>query len=210
MKMIILLSLLIGSFSLAQDISIGFNYSGLLSSKNYESIDIYTIETDAEIISNTLNAGITISLFKGEILNSKTINPTPYKYIYEDTFKFGFSSKYYFYNYRNNYFGINTYFGLEFGSYLNSDFRSVRSQMISCEEDIRYEKTKDFYAILSLGSILFPEESINIILALQYQFRSLLLKYEIPACEPPYISSNFEETVNLNALLFNVGFRINI
>ena len=76
MKESIVFLILIFGNVFSQDFSIGFNYSNLLTSKNYESVSIYSLEGEYEFLENTLSAGFAASYIDASINNNFIKNPS--------------------------------------------------------------------------------------------------------------------------------------
>ncbi|MCB9248174.1 MAG: hypothetical protein H6613_06340 [Ignavibacteriales bacterium] len=103
----------------SQDFSIGFIYSNLLTSKNYESVSIYSLEGEYEFLENTLSAGFAASYIDARINNNFIKNP-PQDNPIENTFKLGLQGKYFPYFYKNDSFTIKPYIGIELGLYTST------------------------------------------------------------------------------------------
>lgn len=207
---IIIIILCLSSNIFAQKFSADLNYSGLIAGKNYESSSIYTLEGNYEIINNTLSLGISGSIIDARIKNTFITNPTPDNPI-ESALKLGVQCKYYPFVISFSNFKISTFAGIEIGKFLANDVKPFPNMPTSCEETYRFDLPNDFYSNFSLGMILFPKKVFSFRFGLQYQIQNSKIKYEKPICnfDKPTVYKKYEETVNLNMLLWNIVFEVN-
>ncbi len=196
----------------AQNFSVGFDYSGLINGKNYESASLYTLEGEYEFIPNTLSAGFSASLSDTRINKFFIKNPPP-ENAYENSLKLCIQAKHFLFLLKNDSFTFKPYIGIELGYNLQG-IRTYLNMPSSCTEDYFFGRNKSFYTNFNLGGIIFPEKPFSFVFGLKYQINNPTIKYEKPNCsddgqnciEAP---TEYTKKVNLDMFLWNVGFRIN-
>ena len=200
----------------AQNVSVGFDYSGQITSNNYESVSIYTIGGDFEFEESNLSVGVDFSAFIGEI-NFKTLaHPSSsLKTFTESVPLIRINVKYYpslFEDYLNE--DIKPYFVVAVGKALIAkSFTTNNNHTFYCGDHYSFSNKQYYYTNIGLGSIFAPTQLVSFLFELQYQFNKPTITYEKPNCSGNFIPdsySNFTEKVNLNMLFWTFGFRINL
>lgn len=211
-KSFLFLMLMFGLLN-AQELSVGFNYSGLISAANYESISLYTLETDIEFIKNKLSVGLAASVSDSRITKTFIKNPPP-DHPFEYSFKLGILTKYYPIFYQNGSFTLKPYIGVELGLYSTNHVETYLNMPSGCSELYSFDSRNDFYTNFSLGAIIFPEQALSFVFGIRYQINNPTLKYEKPNCDE-YDSpttepaTKYTEEVNLTLFVWSAGFKIN-
>lgn len=214
LKFVFIFLFLISNKLFSQDFSLGFNYSGLLTGNNYESVSFYNLEGEYEFIPNTLSAGLSATISDTRI-NKSFIKNSPHKDVYEGSFKLGVQAKYFPYLINIDSFVIKPFIGIELGVYNEFGMDLNLNMTINCEDEFFFGiKKGPFYTNLSLGGIIYPEQTLNIIFGLKYQFNYPSITYLQPICSTEEYSAylgqiQHTEKINLNVLVWNLGFRFN-
>lgn len=207
-----ILMLFFSGIVFAQNFSVSLNYFGLITGKNYESASMYTFEGDYEFIENTLSAGFSASIIDSRINKTFIKNPSPDD-PYETSFKLGIQAKYFPFLLKEESISLKPFVGIELGVYNTSHIQTYLNMPGSCEEMYWFESQNDFYTNFSIGSIIFPEQTLSIVLGLKYQINNPTIKYKKPNCSDSSVApdshSKYIETVNLNMFLWSVGVKIN-
>ena len=212
-KVVFCILLIFSTQLLSQDFSVGFNYSGLISGKNYESLSFYNLEAEYEFMKDILSAGLSATSTDSRLNNKFIGNSTP-REPYETSFKFGIIVKYYPYYYKNGDFTLKAFIGSEIGFYYTSNIKTELNYPSSCESLFSFDQFDKFYSNISLGSIFYPDQILSVIFGIKYQIDNFKTTYEKPNCnynEENWMLtySKFTEKVNLNVLVWNIGFRVN-
>jgi len=214
MKNIILFILIPTCSFLAQDFSVGFNYSRLITGKNYVSASLYTLEAEYEFIPNTLSAGFSASGSDTRINKSFIKNPPPDN-AYGSFLKIGVQAKYFPFLLKTNSFTLKPYVGIELGVYNGYGIKTYLGMGSNCAEYYFFGRDNGgFYTTLDLGGIIFPEQPLSFVFGLKYQIDRPTIKYKKPNCSEDGQYSIGERTehtekVNLDMLLWSIGFKIN-
>lgn len=194
-----------------QNFSFGFNYSGLLTGKNYESVSFYALEVEYAFIPNTLSAGFLASASDTRI-NKLFIKYSPPVNPYEGSLKMGVQAKYFPFLLKEDSFTFKPYIGIELGISLQG-FQTYFNMPSNCFELYFFERNKSFFTNFILGGIIYPEQPLNVIFGLKYQISNPTIKYKQPICSEEGWGEDGEiwhsEKVNLNVLVWNVGVRFN-
>ena len=206
------LSLLLTYNSNAQNFSMGFTYSDVVSSKNYASSSVYTLEGDYAILNNYLKFGLTASIVDAKIYKTFIKNPPPLEIgPTELSYKLGIQIKFYPLTFTNNTSNFKPYIGLELGDYISNYVSTYLNMLPSCEVDYLIHLPNSIYSNVNLGSDIFLDETFGINLSCKYQIFNPTISYEKPNCSAGYATDfiKYKEKVNLNILFWTFGFRIN-
>lgn len=160
----------------AQNFSMGFTYSDVLSSKNYASSSVYTLEGDYTILNNYLKFGLTASIVDAKIYKTFIKNPPPLEIgPTELSYKLGIQIKYYPLTYSNNTSNFKPYIGLELGDYLSNYVSTYLNMPRSCEIQYRIHLPNTIYSNINIGSDIFLDETFCINLSCKYQIFNFYL-----------------------------------
>lgn len=210
-KVVFCILLIFSSQLLSQDFFVGFNYSGLISGKNYESLSFYNLEAEYEFMKDILSASLCATVNDSRLNNKFISNPTP-REPYETSYKLGVQTKYFPFLFKSGEFAVKPYLGIELGIYY-SYFKTYLNMASSCAELYSFETQKSFYSDINLGGIFYPEQPLSVIIGFKYQISNPFIKYSVPICSNEEYGSFGEiwhsEKVNLNVLVWNFGFRVN-
>lgn len=212
-KIVICILLIFSTQLLSQDFSVGFNYSGLISGKNYESLSFYNLEAEYEFMKNILSAGLSATVSDSRINKSFIKNPPPDD-PYESSLKVGVQTKYFPYIIRIDSLIIKPFIGIEMGIYNSIGIVTYLNMPSNCAEQYFFGRNKaGFFTNLNFGSIFYPEQPLSVIFGFKFQINNPTVKYDQPICSETEYGQIGEirrtEKVNLNVLVWNIGFRVN-
>lgn len=193
-----------------QNFSFGFNYSSILTGRNYNSVSFYSFEWDYGIIHNTLSAGFAVTGVSARIESSFIKNPPPAN-PYELSYKFGIDVKYYPLMDKENSSSFKPYICVEVGKYISDYISTYFNMLDNCEDDYSIKLPNTIYTDIILGTDIFPNEKIGLNIRCGYQIFNPTINYEKPICIEDMVTGHtkYREKVNLNMLLWSIGFKIN-
>lgn len=195
----------------AQRNSIGIKYTGLISSRNYKSASLYSLEGNHKFKNYRISLGANIALLVGTVY-ANSINEPPPDAISELTFAVGVTVKYFPVNFESIYF-IKPFVGIDIGYYFPSDNLYMAGMNIECEKDYNFNSSYDFYTNFNAGLIFNPQGKLNVVLNLAYLFRSPKVTYEkFINChtEKPLTIVEYSESINLSMFLWSIGVQLNL
>lgn len=198
----------------AQEYSVAFNYSGLVTGVNNESTSIYVLEGNYKFKEYNFTVGIDITLIDGYV-NFNSLNHSSIKSISrfnEQAPSIGINMKYYP-SLFNSTSPLKPYIGFGLGWYLyNGAFGIFDIRNLSCEESYTFSNSDYSYINFEIGSSLFLNKYLSFILGLQYQIRNPKITYKKPNCfdDKSTTYTEYREKVNLGMLLWSIGVQVNL
>lgn len=196
------------SLIFSQNINFGANYSGSISSASYSEYSNWIFRTDLVFPKNRIGIGFQYAIVNSSFRGPKQVIDAGFDGLnIGNSLSFGIKINYYLvslYNLKKFDIvpfitGAINYEYKHFGNYRG--LPGLYPSVITAEPNFNYN--------FGLGILLFPTYSINPIFEMGYQIRSFEVQYSIPY-NFELTNQRFDETLNLNSILWNIGIQINL
>ncbi len=196
----------------AQKHSIDLNYSGLLTSRNVESVSEYAISGNYFLNEYNLSVGLEFSSIDSKVNFNVLKHPSLLLDVFEESApSLGINTKYY-----PRILDIQSYLkpfiGFGMGWYLNKKVFGYFGNMVTSLEKSSYNFSNSIYPYINfnIGSIIFPENILSFVFNIHYQIRKPKITYtKNYILNSKSIEEKYTETVDLSVLMWSVGVRVN-
>ncbi len=209
----LLIILFFSNMLYAQKTSTDLNYSGMIFSKNHNSVYFLFLDFNYSFENYNFSIGPEITALSG-FINTNVISQQPSTEeifnINELSFGIGITGKYYP-KMPVDFLIIQPFIGLNLGLYIDHKPFGITGNLRPCELQYKFDIPFDFYTNFQAGSIIFPQSKLNLIFNIIYQFRYPYIKYLKPNCYDNRTTtySEYKELVNLSVLFWSAGLRVN-